>query len=247
MSDFTGETPHRTPPALQEEIVDALVGGAERPFADRCKDTLPIFIDLMEVAGEQNIPRTGPLVVVKNHPTDFDSLTVINLFECRPDLRLLVTDTPPARRLPSDQVLFLRKDESRHAHPDDIAALQAYLRGGGSIMTTAWGTLDQRVRARGVTAERAARNTLRSAEFAGATVLSVCITIKQTEPFRLVRVDIGEPIVPNPDGTLKTDEITAMVTDMYDRFVVDEPQVWSWIPGSLGTIVIHDECADYAG
>ncbi len=241
--DPEADSSGHAPETVIREIVAALDADDTRPFERVCTDAMSPFFELLEFRGAENIPLTGPLIVVKNHPGDFDTLMLPLLFRRRPDIKMVVKASEAAEHLPDDRVIRLRKDEAGHAHPDDIAALQAHLRAGGSIVTTPWGTLNAKVAARGATAERAARNALRYASFAegSATVLLVSIYLKQAEPFRLGCVEVGEPIAPNADGSLKVAEITAAVTDLFERSTGLNAEVWDWVPGRIARIAIDRE------
>jgi hypothetical protein len=61
---------------------------------------LPRFLAGYESRGEEIIPRTGPLLIVANHPSSYDALVISACID-RPDYKIIIGDIPPYRFLPS--------------------------------------------------------------------------------------------------------------------------------------------------
>jgi len=223
MSIPVAEKPYWIEPDLLMRIGGAISEplAEGKPFSVACKQAAAFITRSVEVEGIEHVPHKGPVIAVKSHPCHFDFLLAADVFAVREDMRWLAKVTPWTAGLPTTHVIPLRKTGT-HAHPDDVTALQAYLREGGSMMATPWGSLDHEARA-GVPVERAIQNTLRYLDFAQATLLPVTIDVIPGDagllPLESAHVTIHEPIEANGKG-MHFAKIAAAVTDMYERYTV---------------------------
>jgi hypothetical protein len=99
------------------------------------------FVKGYDANGEENIPNTGPLLIVSNHPASYDGM-VISAYINRPDYKIIIGEIPPYRYLPhvSQHAIFSppvqntfgRMQTVRNAiqHLKDRGALLIFPRGG---------------------------------------------------------------------------------------------------------------------
>jgi len=187
------------------------------PFADICEKLTPRIAEASIVEGVDNIPVEEPLILVKNHPCHFDLLLLGQIFNIRPDVKILAKVSQATSALPTSNALFIRKN-GPHGNPADIKAMQEHLEGNGSFLATPWGALDHQAR-QCATPERAVQNVIRYASFSGAAVLPVCIDSEWANsgamrlPLQKAHVTIHEPIA------AKSEEISRVVSAMYEQYV----------------------------
>lgn len=95
----------------------------------------------VEVGGLEHVPRTGPLLVVANHPGLTDA-TALFLSLPRSDLRIVAADRPFLRALPhTRQQLIFTPDES-HQRYRVLRTIIRHLRDGGAILTFPGGDIE---------------------------------------------------------------------------------------------------------
>jgi len=201
-------------------LIARIEADASSSYADLCMRIAPNVAKSYTVTGEEHIPSSGPLIVVRNHPCHFDSMLLGTVFAVRPDVRPLMKMSPYTEGLPSDKVVFLRK-VGPHAMPEDVAAMQQYLRAGGSMLAVPWGSMDHQAQDYANPA-RAAKNALRYASFGQAAVLPVTIDVERfadgtSFPVEHAEVNIHPAIMPTAEG-LDEAAITARVTEMYESY-----------------------------
>jgi hypothetical protein len=108
-----------------------------------CRWVLPRFVDGVHVVGGENVPASGPLVVVSNHPGSYDVLA-LSVALGREDLKILVSDVPFLRNMLA---------ASRHMiYTDTAAGTEArlgagregvrHLRAGGALLVYASAQVD---------------------------------------------------------------------------------------------------------
>ena len=103
---------------------------------------LPNFADTVTVRGNENIPSSGPLLIVANHPGAYDSL-VITAQVPRDDIKIIVN-------LPLDFISelsatlshFLYAPLDPHLRMNVVRSGIRHLRSGGSILIYASGGMD---------------------------------------------------------------------------------------------------------
>ena len=205
------------PPSTLLDIGEAIGQAFEETgnFAAVCHDLCPLIAQSKVVRGVENIPLEGPIVVVKNHPCHFDLLLLEELYRLRPEVRILLKRSGHTEHFPVELSVMLEKKGPK-ASPEDIKVLQSYLRSGGSLLATPWGSLDHQAKEY-ATPERAARNAVRYAQFAGARVLPIYITQGyNTTATNLPLGDVEVHYLPSlsPSDTVGIERVIA---DMYRR------------------------------
>jgi acyltransferase-like protein len=99
------------------------------------------FIGRLDVTGQHHIPRSGPVLVLANHPGLSDTLALFASIP-RDDLRVLAADRPFLRALPrtSERLVYLaERPEQRLSALRDVAA---HLRSGGTMLTFPAGEIE---------------------------------------------------------------------------------------------------------
>ncbi len=98
----------------------------------------------LSVRGQEQLPPTGPLLVVSNHPGVYDALVVASRLP-RPDLRLIASDLPFLHSLQniSQRIFFIpiNKGETYQRMGGMLSALR-YLKAGGAVLLMGSGTID---------------------------------------------------------------------------------------------------------
>jgi 1-acyl-sn-glycerol-3-phosphate acyltransferase len=96
----------------------------------------------LEAAGRENVPPTGPALILSNHPGMADTLSLFASLP-RPDLRIIVNDRPFLQALPnvSRYLLYVPAAESADKTPA-IRAVVKHLRQGGAVLTFPAGRIE---------------------------------------------------------------------------------------------------------
>jgi hypothetical protein len=99
------------------------------------------FVDRVDVLGDENIPKEGPLIVAANHPGAYDSLVITSHIP-RDDVKIISSDIPFIKKLPitSNHMIFTTLDPS-----DRMSAARKairHLKEGGSLLLFARSTMD---------------------------------------------------------------------------------------------------------
>jgi 1-acyl-sn-glycerol-3-phosphate acyltransferase len=93
------------------------------------------------IVGEQNIPHSGPLLVVANHPGLYDAVALYASLP-RPDLRIVAIDKPFLRALPhTSRHLLLLNDEPASRLPL-VRRVARHLRAGGAVLLFPGGSIE---------------------------------------------------------------------------------------------------------
>lgn len=103
---------------------------------------LSLFCRDLKVSGAANVPVSGPLLVVTNHPGAYDGLTVFSNLP-RKDIKWISTEIPFFRLLPhlESHILFASREDSRNRMVVLRNAIQ-HLKNGGVLVYFAAGHRD---------------------------------------------------------------------------------------------------------
>ena len=90
----------------------------------------------LQVLGAAQVPATGPLCVLSNHPGMTDTVALIAALAARPDLRVIALDRPFLRALPAvaRQLIFVPEHDAAGRRAGVRAAVR-HLQQGGALLT----------------------------------------------------------------------------------------------------------------
>ncbi|MFN8501084.1 1-acyl-sn-glycerol-3-phosphate acyltransferase [Kouleothrix sp.] len=130
------------PPArrLARQILtyDALVASAGLQAAGAW--VLGQYVGNVAVQG-QPLPRTGPLLIVSNHPGLYDTLALFAAIP-RGDLRVIAADRPFLRALPHTSRHLITVSEAAPDRSQVLRAAARHLRAGGALLTFPGGRIE---------------------------------------------------------------------------------------------------------
>ncbi len=114
---------------------------AEKSLPDGARCALRDFSRGMEVYGFENLPTSGPILFLSNHPGMVDSLALFASIN-RPDLQVIALDRPFLRALPNvaRHMIFTGAGSN-----DRLRALKQtanHLRAGGAVLTFPAGQIE---------------------------------------------------------------------------------------------------------
>lgn len=114
---------------------------AESNLPNAARHGLYHFLRDLEIFDHENVPKTGPVLFLSNHPGMTDTLCLFAAI-ARPDLRVFALDRPFLKSLPnmSKQLLYLNDNPNQRSHAVKHAA--NHLRNGGSMLTFPAGTIE---------------------------------------------------------------------------------------------------------
>jgi len=118
---------------------DALV--AKSGFNKAIKNALTFFVGDVEVHGVNNIPKTGPLLVVSNHPGTYDSV-VIAAHLPRDDVKIVSSDIPFIQKMRNANRHFLFTTRDTYKRMIVIKRAIRHLKSGGAILIFPSGHID---------------------------------------------------------------------------------------------------------
>lgn len=99
------------------------------------------FVDQMEVVGRENLPRSGPVLIVANHPGLCDTTALFAAID-RSDLRIVAARRPFLEAIPHTERHLLYVDEAKENHTGLIRSVARHLRGGGALLTFPAGQIE---------------------------------------------------------------------------------------------------------
>jgi hypothetical protein len=95
----------------------------------------------VEVEGQENIPRQGPLLLVANHPGLTDTVVLFAAMP-RSDLRVVAAERPFLDVLPNTSQYLLTMSETSSERFRLLRSATRHLRGGGAILTFPAGRIE---------------------------------------------------------------------------------------------------------
>ena len=107
---------------------------AEAGFREAAREVLPRFVNRLEIEGQQEIPISGPLLVVSNHPGSADGLAIAASLP-RNDLKIVVSALPFIRSLPNSAQHFIYTDPLEpYGRMEVVRSSIRHLRDGGALL-----------------------------------------------------------------------------------------------------------------
>lgn len=125
--------------ARQMVKFDTLVG--EIGLMAGSHQTLMGYINRLEIVGQENIPSSGPVLLLSNHPGMSDTLALFASIP-RLDLRIVAAERPFLRALPNvdRQLIYVPDEPSRRMSV--VRLVVSHLRQGGAILTFPAGKIE---------------------------------------------------------------------------------------------------------
>jgi hypothetical protein len=118
---------------------DQLVG--ELGLHTASQKTLSHYVQRLEIVGVQNIPLSGPLLVLSNHPGMTDALVLFASLE-RADLRVVAAQRPFLETLPNISRQLIYVPEQDRQRMGVVRTVVNHLRAGGAILTFPAGQIE---------------------------------------------------------------------------------------------------------
>jgi hypothetical protein len=125
--------------AHQMVTFDRKVG--ERGLHAGSYDTLKNYVSRLEMEGLENIPKSGPLLVVSNHPGMTDTLVLFSSLP-RVDLRVVAAERPFLKSLNNVSNYLINVSDEPGRRLSVVRAAANHLRLGGTILTFPAGEIE---------------------------------------------------------------------------------------------------------
>lgn len=110
-------------------------------FPQAASWAVQLFVERVQVKGEQTIPLQGPLIVAANHPGTYDSIAIASCIPRR-DLKIIVSGVPFFQGLPTAGSQFLYANEDAYARMGVVREAIRHLQAGGSLLIFPSGHID---------------------------------------------------------------------------------------------------------
>ena len=125
--------------ARQVVTYDQIVGAADLRAGHAW--VLEQFVKRVDVRGQAHIPRSGPLLIVSNHPGQSDGSALFASIP-RPDLRIVSAPHPLIRALPHTARYLFFIPEAVPGRVGLIRAVARHLRDGGAVLIFPGGQIE---------------------------------------------------------------------------------------------------------
>lgn len=112
-------------------------------LSEAARWALLLFVEGHEIYGADRVPRSGPLVVISNHPGSYDGLLIASALG-RDDLKIPASDVPFLRHLVATAPHLIYTDTGSDIHARMAAARHSirHLREGGALLLFASAQVD---------------------------------------------------------------------------------------------------------
>lgn len=96
----------------------------------------------LRVEGREHVPRSGPLLVVANHPGVTDAAALFVALDVRPDILVLAADREFLRCLPNLRHHLIAVPQHPVHRAEPLRRARAHLRAGGAVLTFPAGRIE---------------------------------------------------------------------------------------------------------
>ena len=116
---------------------------AERGFAEAAAWASSLIFRQIRTEGSEQVPREGPLLVTSNHPGTADSLAIAAALG-RPDLKIIASNMPIIRSLPSasKHIIFAAYGDLPHERMTVVREAVRHLKEDGALLIFPSGRVD---------------------------------------------------------------------------------------------------------
>jgi 1-acyl-sn-glycerol-3-phosphate acyltransferase len=104
-------------------------------------DALQDFTNGLEIIGQDQIPQSGPLLILSNHPGMSDTLALFASIP-RPDLRIVAAERPFLKALPNVDRRLIYVPEEADRRMGVVRQVVGHLRQGGAVLTFPAGKIE---------------------------------------------------------------------------------------------------------
>lgn len=118
---------------------DTQVGASDLPAASF--HTIRRYVRSLRVYGAENLPSSGPVLVLANHPGMADTLALFCAIQ-RADLRIIATNRPFLQTLPHTSRLLYYISENPTERMRAVRQTAAHLKQGGAVLTFPAGQIE---------------------------------------------------------------------------------------------------------
>jgi hypothetical protein len=118
---------------LSKLLVEVDRSTAERGWSTATQEIMDKFISNVQLQGEDNIPNSGPLLVVANHPAAYD-FVILSAVLKRDDLKILASDVPIVKMLPNIAEHFIPVPYDIPSRLQTVRNTLKQLNQGGAIL-----------------------------------------------------------------------------------------------------------------
>ncbi len=125
--------------ASQMVEFDRQVG--EQGLHQASQHTLKGYVSQIEIVGQQNIPASGPLLVLSNHPGMTDTLALFASLD-RPDLRIIAAERPFLSALSNVSRHLIYVPDDTNQRMGVVRNVVNHLRRGGAALTFPAGEIE---------------------------------------------------------------------------------------------------------
>jgi 1-acyl-sn-glycerol-3-phosphate acyltransferase len=122
-------------------VLDFDRGVAESGLTGGSQRMLPEYVRSLTINGEENLPQSGAVLILSNHPGMADTLALFAALR-RPDLRILAAERPFLRALPATARYLFFVPEAEQHRGEVIRQTAAHLRAGGAVLTFPAGKIE---------------------------------------------------------------------------------------------------------
>ena len=131
----------RTAEKFANQMIDFDRMTAEEGLAEASRQTAKKYVQDIRVFGGENLPATGPVLVLSNHPGMSDTLCLFATIN-RPDLRSIALDRPFLQSLPNISRQLLYVGEIPAERMGAVRKAATHLRDGGAMLTFPAGKIE---------------------------------------------------------------------------------------------------------
>jgi 1-acyl-sn-glycerol-3-phosphate acyltransferase len=114
---------------------------AEEGISAAAEQLLRPFVSGIDVRGVETIPRTGPLLIVSNHPGAYDIACILTAVN-RDDIKAIVSTVPLASHLPELNSHLIPITREAHKGMRGVRQAIRQLRSGGALQIFPTGVVD---------------------------------------------------------------------------------------------------------
>lgn len=99
------------------------------------------FVERVEADGAENIPLSGPLLIVSNHPGTYDGFSILKHVP-RQDVKVVVSGIPFTHSLPATHQHLIFSTRDTHTRMNTLRSMLRHLKNDGALLIFPCGRLE---------------------------------------------------------------------------------------------------------